>query len=170
AKVLVAVTAVGPNVDALVVDDDSPDGTAEVVADLAHSEPRIALIRRSGKLGLASAYLVGFHRAIEHGYDVIVEMDADLSHRPEDLPGLLDGTSRWDLTVGSRYVPGGGVSNWSRARLALSKGGNAYARTMLRIPVADATSGYRAYRRPLLEALVDDGIHSEGYAFQVELV
>jgi dolichol-phosphate mannosyltransferase len=170
ARVLAEVAAVGPNVHALVVDDNSPDGTAEVVAGLAESEPRIALVRRDGKLGLASAYLMGFQRALEAGYDVVVEMDADLSHRPEDLPLLLEGATRWDLTIGSRYVPGGEVSNWSRVRLALSKAGNAYARAMLRIPVSDATSGYRAYRSDLLAALIRDGVHSEGYAFQVELV
>jgi len=170
AKVLAEVIAVGPSVHALVVDDNSPDGTAEIVADQAESELRITLVRRAGKLGLASAYLLGFEHALEAGYDVIVEMDADLSHRPEDLAGLLEGAMQWDLAIGSRYVPGGGVSNWSRVRLILSKAGNAYARGMLRIPVSDATSGYRAYRRDLLAALVHQGIHSEGYAFQVELV
>lgn len=167
--VLAGVLAVGPNVDALVVDDGSPDGTAEAVRVLAEEEPRIRLVERSGKQGLASAYLLGFRRALEEGYDVIVEMDADLSHRPEELPRLLVAAHTHDLVIGSRYVPGGRVTNWSRARLALSRAGNAYARVALGFPLADATSGYRAFRRPALEALVADGIHSEGYAFQIEL-
>ncbi len=168
-RVLAGVIGAGPNVDVLVIDDASPDGTASVVAAMASEQPRIRLLRRGGKLGLASAYLVGFRMALEDGYDVIVEMDADLSHRPEDLPSLIGGADRFDLTIGSRYVPGGGITNWSRGRLALSKAGNAYARTALGIPVSDATSGFRAFRRRALEALVSDGIRSEGYAFQIEL-
>jgi dolichol-phosphate mannosyltransferase len=152
-----------------VVDDSSPDGTGEVVVALGEEEPRIRLLRRPAKLGLASAYLEGFSRALEEGYDVIVEMDADLSHRPEDLPSLLEGSARHDLTIGSRYVAGGGVTNWSRLRLGLSRAGNAYARAMLRLPVSDATSGYRAFRRRVVESLVNEGISSEGYAFQIEL-
>jgi dolichol-phosphate mannosyltransferase len=97
-------------------------------------------------------------------------MDADLSHRPEDLPAVIGGSAAYDLTIGSRYVPGGEVSNWSRLRVALSKGGNAYARAMLRLPVKDATSGFRAYRREVLSALVAPGFHSQGYGFQIELV
>jgi len=168
-KVLAGVMAAGPDVDALVVDDGSPDGTAEAVQALAEDGPHIRLIGRSGKQGLASAYLLGFRTALEDGYDVVVEMDADLSHRPEDLPALLQGAKTHDLTIGSRYIPGGAVTNWSRARLALSRAGNAYARFALRLPVADATSGFRAYRRDALQALLADGIRSEGYAFQIEL-
>lgn len=168
-RVLAGVMAVGPNVDALVVDDASPDGTAGLVEALAEGQPRIRLTRREGKQGLASAYVLGFRKALEEGYDVIVEMDADLSHRPEDLAALLDSARAHDLTIGSRYVPGGGVTNWSKARLALSRAGNAYAKFALGFPVADATSGFRAFRRPALQTLVADGIHSEGYAFQIEL-
>jgi dolichol-phosphate mannosyltransferase len=167
--VLAGVIGTGPSIEALVVDDSSPDGTAEVVHAIAAREPRIRLIKRPRKLGLASAYLTGFRTALDDGFDVVVEMDADLSHRPQDLPALIDGSSRFDLTIGSRYVPGGGVSNWSRARVALSKAGNSYARMALRLPVNDATSGYRAYRRAVLERLMSDGIRSEGYAFQIEL-
>ncbi len=169
-KVLAGVMGAGPNVEALVVDDGSPDGTADVVEDLAKENGRVSMIRRSGKQGLASAYLAGFRKALADGYDVVVEMDADLSHRPEDLPALLRGATSHGLTIGSRYVAGGSVSNWGRARLALSRAGNAYVRFALGLPVADATSGFRAYRREVLEALLAEGVRSEGYAFQVELV
>lgn len=168
-KVVAGVLATGPNVHVLVVDDNSPDGTGDVVAALAEGEPRVRLLRRSGKLGLASAYLLGFRRALEEGFDVVVEMDADLSHRPEDLPPLLEAVSGHDVAIGSRYVDGGAVSNWSRTRLALSRAGNAYTRAMLRLPVADATSGFRAYRARVLQALLQDRIRSDGYAFQIEL-
>jgi len=168
-RVVQGVLDARPGVDVLVVDDASPDGTGDLVAALSEDRPRVRLLRRPAKLGLASAYLTGFRTAMAEGYDVVVEMDADLSHRPEDLPRLLDGSAIYDLTIGSRYVPGGAVSNWSRLRMALSRGGNLYARKMLRFPVNDATSGFRAYRRGLLHALVNGGITSEGYAFQIEL-
>jgi apolipoprotein N-acyltransferase len=167
--VLTGVLAAGPNVHALVVDDNSPDGTGEFVAALAENEPRVRLLGRSGKLGLASAYLLGFRRALDEGFDVVVEMDADLSHRPEDLPRLLEAVTVHDMVIGSRYVHGGEVSNWSKARVTLSRAGNAYARAMLRVPVADATSGYRAYRAPALRTLLQNPIRSDGYAFQIEL-
>jgi apolipoprotein N-acyltransferase len=169
AQVLAGVVACGPRIDALVIDDNSPDGTGEVVQAMAEQEPRIRLIERGGKQGLASAYVTGFHLGLDEGYDVMIEMDSDLSHLPDELPRLLEGSARYDLTIGSRYVPGGAVTNWSRARLALSRAGNAYARIALRLPVTDATSGYRAFRRPVLEALLEGGIHADGYAFQIEL-
>jgi dolichol-phosphate mannosyltransferase len=156
-------------VDILVIDDGSPDGTGGLVEAIAAREPRVRLVERERKLGLASAYVMGFRVALEEGYDVAVEMDADLSHRPQDLQRLLEGAGRYDLTVGSRYVPGGAVSNWSRGRRALSRAGNAYARLALGIPVRDSTSGFRAFRRPLLEWLLRDGVHSDGYGFQIEL-
>ncbi len=154
----------------LVVDDSSPDGTADVVERLAAGDPRIRLNKRPSRSGLASAYLDGFRLALEEGFDLIVEMDSDLSHDPVELDRLVAGAALHDLTIGSRYVPGGSVTNWSRLRLALSKGGNRYARFMLDLPVHDATSGYRVYRRELLEQLVARPIASEGYGFQVELV
>jgi apolipoprotein N-acyltransferase len=169
AAVLGALEA-GPAVHALIVDDASPDGTGRIADDLAASESRIRVLHREGKRGLSSAYLAGFHIGLEEGYDVIVEMDADLSHRPVDLPAIIAGAEANDVTIGSRYIPGGGVSNWSRFRVALSKGGNAYARTLLRLPVKDATSGFRSYRRDCLAALVAQGFHSQGYGFQIELV
>ena len=160
-----------PGVDALVVDDSSPDGTAEIVRELMAAEPRLLLVERPARSGLASAYLLGFGRALDEGYDVIVEMDSDLSHDPRQLEALLEAAKdRFHLVVGSRYIPGGSVTNWSRLRLALSKAGNTYARIMLGIPLHDATSGYRAYRRELLEDLVGEPFHADGYGFQIELV
>lgn len=160
-----------PGVDVLVVDDSSPDGTAAVVREVSAGEPRVRLIERPAKSGLASAYLEGFRVALDGGYHLIVEMDSDLSHDPAELAGLLAAVrERHDLVVGSRYVPGGSVTNWSRVRLGLSKAGNGYARLMLGLPLHDATSGFRVYRRALLEELVRRPFHSDGYGFQVELV
>jgi predicted amidohydrolase len=160
-----------PGVEVLVVDDSSPDGTAEIVRDLMAGEPRLRLVERPTRSGLASAYLVGFGRALDERYDLIVEMDSDLSHDPAQLAALLDAArERADLVVGSRYVPGGSVTNWSRVRLALSRVGNLYASVMLGIPLHDATSGYRVYRRRLLQDLVVEPFHADGYGFQVELV
>ena len=156
-------------VDAVVVDDGSPDGTAAVVLARAEGEPRLRLIERPAKAGLASAYLDGFRLALREGYDLVVEMDSDLSHLPEELPRLLAGAAQHDLTIGSRYVPGGSVTNWSRARVALSKTGNRYARICLGFPIHDATSGFRVYRRELLAYLMEDPVGSDGYGFQIEL-
>jgi dolichol-phosphate mannosyltransferase len=169
-RVVSGVLAAGPSVRAVIVDDASPDGTGALADHLSAAEPRVRVLHRPGKRGLASAYLTGFRIGLDEAFDVIVEMDSDLSHRPEDLPGLIAGTRTDDLTIGSRYIAGGGVSNWSRLRVALSRAGNAYARRMLRIPVSDATSGFRAYRANLLEALIAEGLTSQGYGFQVELV
>jgi apolipoprotein N-acyltransferase len=169
-EVLAGVLAL-PNVDALVVDDSSPDGTGDIVRELMTGEPRLRLVERPSRSGLATAYLEGFGRALDERYDLIVEMDSDLSHDPEQLPALIDAArERFHLVVGSRYVPGGSVTNWSRARLALSKAGNIYARVMLGVPLHDATSGYRVYRKDLLQDLVSDPFHADGYGFQVELV
>ncbi len=160
-----------PSVDALVVDDSSPDGTGDIVRELMTGEPRLRLVERAARSGLASAYLEGFGRALDEGYDLIVEMDSDLSHDPAQLASLLEAArDRFHLVVGSRYVLGGSVTNWSRVRLALSKSGNIYARVMLGIPLHDATSGYRVYRRELLQDLVSEPFHADGYGFQIELV
>jgi apolipoprotein N-acyltransferase len=158
-----------PAVDVLVVDDGSPDGTADIVRELAAADPRVRLLQRDRKQGLAAAYAAGFGSAIADRYDVVVEMDADLSHEPEELPGLLEAVGSLDLAIGSRYVPGGSVTNWGLLRRWLSRAGNAYTRVMLGLPVRDATSGFRAFRRPLLEDLLAGGIHSDGYGFQIEL-
>jgi apolipoprotein N-acyltransferase len=155
-------------VDLLVIDDGSPDGTAEVVREHAVGG-RVELLERPGKMGLASAYVAGFHHALEQGYDLVVEMDSDLSHRPEELPCLLAAAVANDMVIGSRYVAGGSVTNWGRARVWLSRAGNAYARFALGFPIHDATSGFRVYRRAVLERLMRDAPHAEGYGFQIEL-
>jgi glycosyltransferase involved in cell wall biosynthesis len=153
----------------VVVDDGSPDGTGAVVLERAHAEPRLRLIERPAKSGLASAYLDGFRLALRESYDLVVEMDSDLSHLPEELPRLLAAAGRHDLTIGSRYVAGGSVTNWSRVRVALSRAGNRYARFCLGVPMQDTTSGFRVYRRPLLAHLMEDPVRSDGYGFQIEL-
>ncbi len=155
--------------DVLVVDDSSPDGTAEIARAAGAEDPGVTVDVRPARSGLASAYVHGFTHALAGDYELIVEMDADLSHDPDELPRLLAAAHRHDLTVGSRYVPGGSVTNWSRARVALSRGGNRYARWMLGIPLKDATSGYRVYRRELLAQLVQEPFVSDGYGFQIEL-
>jgi len=157
-------------IDILVVDDSSPDGTGELVKTIAATEPRVRLLERPAKSGLASAYLEGFRTAIAEEYDVAIEMDSDLSHDPAELPVLLGAAQHHDLVVGSRYIPGGSVTDWSRSRVALSRAGNAYAGFMLGLPIHDATSGYRVYRRELLEELLRHRFASDGYGFQIELV
>lgn len=157
-------------VDILVVDDSSPDGTGELVRATSGQDPRVRLLQRPAKSGLASAYLDGFHVALADGYDLIVEMDSDLSHEPEELSGLLSATAeRYDLVIGSRYIPGGSITNWGLPRVALSRAGNAYTRLLLGIPVRDATSGFRVYRREILEEIVARPFRAEGYGFQIEL-
>jgi apolipoprotein N-acyltransferase len=167
--VLDGLLALGDGVDVLVVDDGSPDGTAEIVEQHAQAQERIGIVRRATKTGLASAYLAGFQRALDQGHELIVEMDADLSHAPDELPRLLAAARERDLVIGSRYVPGGAVTNWSRGRLALSRSGNLYARWALGFPLRDATSGFRVYRRTLLTHLMRRPIRSDGYGFQIEL-
>jgi dolichol-phosphate mannosyltransferase len=168
-EVLDRVLRADPRVDVLVVDDGSPDGTAKLVLARAEGQPRIHLMERSGKQGLGAAYRAGFAWGLERGYAALVEMDADLSHPPDRLPALLDGLGSADLVIGSRYVPGGRTVNWSRLREAISRGGNAYVRLALRMPVHDCTAGYRAYRREVLEALPVEAVQSNGYCFQVEM-
>ena len=158
-----------PKPDILVVDDGSPDGTAGIVEELSRAEPRLSVLQRPGKAGLASAYNEGFRLAIEGGYDLAVEMDSDMSHDPLELPSLFEAARGLDLVIGSRYVPGGSVTNWSLLRKGLSRAGNLYSRLLLGFPLTDSTSGFRVYRRSLLEALLAAGIHAEGYGFQIEL-
>ncbi len=159
-----------PRFRILVVDDNSPDGTATIVTELAGREPRVGLLSRSGKLGLGTAYIAGFRRALVEGASYIYEMDADFSHDPRYLPELLEATeARYDLTLGSRYVAGGGTTDWGVIRKFISRGGNIYARAILGLPVMDATGGFRCYRRRVLETLDLSAIHSNGYSFQIEM-
>jgi dolichol-phosphate mannosyltransferase len=158
-----------PEAEILVADDNSPDGTGEVADRLAQDDPAIHVMHRAGKQGLGAAYLAGFAWALEQGFDVAVEMDADGSHQPEQLPRLLDALHDADLVLGSRWVDGGQVRNWPRSREVLSRGGNTYTRLALGIPLRDATGGYRAFRRTALETLDLAAVESQGYCFQVDL-
>jgi dolichol-phosphate mannosyltransferase len=158
-----------PDADILVADDNSPDGTGELADKLADDDPHVHVLHRPGKQGLGAAYLDGFRWALDRGYDVLVEMDADGSHRPEDLPRLLTALEGADLVLGSRYVPGGTVVNWPWHRLVLSRGGNTYARMALGVPIKDITGGYRAFRAETLRGLGLDDVESQGYCFQVDL-
>ncbi len=161
--------AAGESVELMVVDDGSPDGTAEVVKQLASGPHAIHLIERSNKQGLGSAYVAGFGWALERDYDAVVEMDADLSHDPGDVPRLLSALDDADLVIGSRYIPGGGTRNWGRLRHLLSRSANIYARILLGFDVADSTAGFRAYRTEWLATQELATISSEGYAFQIEM-
>jgi dolichol-phosphate mannosyltransferase len=159
-----------PEADVLVVDDASPDGTGELADEVAARDPQVHVLHRAGKDGLGAAYLAGFAWGLARDYDVLVEMDADGSHLPEQLPRLLGAVRGGaDLALGSRWVPGGSVRNWPRHRVLLSRGGNVYARLATGIGVRDATGGYRAFRREVLEKLELDGVASQGYCFQVDL-
>jgi dolichol-phosphate mannosyltransferase len=158
-----------PTVHVLVVDDGSPDGTGELADKLAVGDDRVHVMHRTEKTGLGAAYIAGFRWGLDHGYAVIVEMDADGSHAPEDLPRLLDALQEADLVLGSRYVPGGRVVNWPRSRELLSRGGNLYSKLALGVGINDITGGFRAYRRHVLESLVLDDVASHGYCFQVDL-
>ena len=151
--VLARLAAAVPAAHVLVVDDGSPDGTGAIADELAALDPRVSVLHRTSKEGLGAAYLAGFAWGLERGYDVLVEMDADGSHRPEDLPRLLTALSDADLVLGSRWVPGGGVVNWPLIRKLISRGGTTYARLALGIDIRDVTGGFRAYRRATLEQL-----------------
>ncbi len=158
-----------PEVDVLVLDDASPDGTGALADGFAERDPHVHVMHRPGKSGLGAAYLAGFAWALDGGYDVIVEMDADGSHRPEDLPALLAAANDADLVLGTRWMPGGSTLNWPRRRRMLSLGGNRYARFVLDVPLRDITGGFRAYRATALRALDLPSVRSEGYCFQIEL-
>jgi dolichol-phosphate mannosyltransferase len=159
-----------PDVDVLVVDDGSPDGTGDIADALAAADPAVSVLHRTAKGGLGAAYLHGFAHALAAGYDVIGEMDADGSHQPEQLGSLLAALGDADLVIGARWVPGGSVVNWPRRREALSRGGNLYVRLLLGIPVRDATAGFRLYRRTTLEEIDLASVQSTGYVFQTDLV
>jgi dolichol-phosphate mannosyltransferase len=168
--ILGRVRAAVPTADVLVVDDASPDGTGRLADSLAAADPRLRVLHRPAKQGLGPAYLAGFGWGLERDYQAFVEMDADGSHAPEQLPRLLDALRDADVVLGSRWVPGGAVVDWPRRRELLSRGGNAYARLLLRLPVRDATGGFRVYRREVLEAIELGDVASAGYCFQVDVL
>jgi len=160
----------GENIDVLVVDDNSPDGTQEEVRLLMEKyRNRINLLARPAKLGLGTAYVEGFKYALAKGYDLIVEMDADFSHNPEDLPRLIEASKEADLVIGSRYINGISVVNWPLKRLILSYFANLYARIVTGVPVRDLTAGFKCFRKKVLESIDLSKIHSDGYAFQIEM-
>ena len=159
-----------PDAHVLVADDNSPDGTGALADALAAKDDHIHVLHRAGKEGLGKAYLAGFAWGLERGYDVIVEMDADGAHRPEELPRLLAQIPHADVVLGSRWVPGGSVVNWPASRRVLSQGGSLYTRLALGIPTRDATGGYRAYRASALRALDLGTVESNGYCFQIDLL
>ncbi|MEV4460772.1 polyprenol monophosphomannose synthase [Microbispora sp. NPDC049633] len=159
-----------PEVHLLVADDNSPDGTGRIADELAEADDHVHVLHRTSKQGLGAAYIAGFRWGLAEGYDVLVEMDADGSHQPEELHKLLDAvTDGADLAIGSRWVPGGKTVNWPFSRELLSRGANTYVRLVLGIPVRDATAGFRAYRAATLEKIGLDDVESQGYCFQVDL-
>ncbi|GHD94411.1 polyprenol monophosphomannose synthase [Streptomyces naganishii] len=158
-----------PEAHVLVADDNSPDGTGKLADELAAEDGQVHVLHRKGKEGLGAAYLAGFRWGLERDYGVLIEMDADGSHQPEELPRLLTALKGADLVLGSRWVPGGRVVNWPRSREFLSRGGSTYSRLMLDVPIRDVTGGYRAFRRETLEGLGLDQVASQGYCFQVDL-
>ncbi|HXP57140.1 MAG TPA: polyprenol monophosphomannose synthase [Streptosporangiaceae bacterium] len=158
-----------PDADLLVVDDNSPDGTGDLADKLSEADSHIQVLHRTDKAGLGPAYIAGFRWALEHGYDAVVEMDADGSHQPEQLPVLLAALDDADGVIGSRWVPGGQLENWPRNREVLSRAANVYTRIVLGLKIKDATGGYRAYRASALRAISLDTVESAGYCFQIDL-
>ena len=157
------------DLDIMVVDDASPDGTARIVEDLAKNDKRIGIIKRSGKLGLGTAYVAGFKHALENNYDYIIEMDADFSHDPKEIMNLLEKGKEYDVVIGSRYLTGVNVVNWPLRRLVLSMGASMYTRMITGMKIRDCTSGYKCFKREVMEAIDLDSITSDGYSFQIEL-
>ncbi|MGX1882190.1 polyprenol monophosphomannose synthase [Streptomyces sp. NPDC055287] len=163
------VRAAVPDAHVLVADDNSPDGTGKTADEIAAADDQVHVLHRKGKEGLGAAYLAGFRWGIEHDYGVLVEMDADGSHQPEELPRLLTALKGADLVLGSRWVPGGRVVNWPKHREVLSRGGSTYSRVLLGVPIRDVTGGFRAFRAQTLEGLGLEDVASQGYCFQVDL-
>jgi dolichol-phosphate mannosyltransferase len=170
-KLLELISQTDPAAHVLIVDDNSPDRTFEIVEGLIESTypDRLFLLKRAGKQGLGTAYIAGFKWALARGYDYIFEMDADFSHDPKYLPEFLAAVETHDLVLGSRYVAGGGVKNWGLIRKFISRGGSLYARTILGLPLRDLTGGFKCFRREVLESIDLDSIKSNGYSFQIEM-
>ncbi len=158
-----------PNVDVLVVDDNSPDGTSEVVREMSLRDKRIKLIVRKGKMGLGTAYVEGFKYMLKNGYELAIQMDADFSHDPKEIGQFLSAVKDYDVVIGSRYISGVNVINWPMRRLLLSYFANYYTRIITGMPLKDSTGGYKCFRREVLQSINLDSIHSNGYAFQIEM-
>jgi dolichol-phosphate mannosyltransferase len=158
-----------PNLEILVVDDNSPDGTAAIVNEMAQANPRVHLLSRAGKLGLGTAYIAGFKWGLARGYAYLIEMDADFSHDPREIPNMLKAIQQADLVLGSRYIDGVRVVNWPLSRLFLSKGASYYVRIITGLPIYDPTGGFKCFRRKVLETIELDEVRSNGYAFQIEM-
>ena len=159
----------GPDDRVLVVDDNSPDGTGRLADEFALHEPRVEVLHRPAKEGLRRAYIAGFKRALAAGAEYVMEMDSDFSHDPKDIPRLIEAAGGADLVLGSRYVAGGGVTDWGLLRQAVSRGGSWYARVILGIGIRDLTGGFKCFRRAVLERIDIDDVHADGYGFQIEL-
>ena len=156
-------------IDILVVDDNSPDGTAHIVKEIIQKDKRVHILERSGKLGLGTAYCAGFQWALENGYDRIIQIDADMSHNPDDIVHLLAESKNFDVVIGSRYINGVNVVNWPLRRLILSYAANLYAQIITGLPIKDATGGFKCFRGRVLESIDLSKITSEGYSFQIEM-
>jgi dolichol-phosphate mannosyltransferase len=169
-ELVAAIKAVVPDADVLVIDDNSPDGTGEIADQMAAQDSRVHVLHRPGKLGLGTATIAGMRYAIEHGYEFVLNMDADFSHHPRYMPALLEGMTDRDVMIGSRYVPGGGVPGWPLKRRLMSKAINTYARWFLRLPARDTSGAFRCYRVELLKRIEFDRVISRGYSFQEEIL
>jgi dolichol-phosphate mannosyltransferase len=168
-RIVAAIHDIVPDAHLLVIDDASPDGTGDIADELARLDPRVHVLHRPDKAGLGRAYVAGFEWALEKDYDVVVEMDADFSHRPADLPRLLAQIDSYDVVIGSRYVAGGATENWGLPRRAISRAGGFYARALLGVDIRDLTAGFVAWRRDVLSALDLTTVEASGYVFQIEL-
>ena len=168
-KMIRQIFQVQPDVHILIVDDNSPDGTGDVVDKISAENPAVHLIRRAGKMGLGTAYVAGFRYALQNGYEFIFEMDADFSHDPKEIPNLLTAIGECDLVIGSRYVQGVNVVNWPLRRLILSYAANVYTKVITGLPLKDSTGGFKCFRKEVLAAIDLEKIKSNGYAFQIEM-
>lgn len=168
-KLLPDILSSFPSVDVLVVDDNSPDGTADWVKEAARSIPRIKIIERAGKMGLGTAYVAGFRYMLANDYDYAIQMDADYSHDPQEIENFLESIKNYDLVIGSRYIYGVRVINWPIRRLLLSYGANLYSRIITGMPIKDGTGGFKCFRKEVLSTINLDNIHSNGYSFQIEM-